>query len=68
MDGKLLLTVADTMELTSLGRTKIYQLIGSGEIPTVRIGRALRIPAKALQGWVERQEVQQATKSYSSAE
>jgi excisionase family DNA binding protein len=55
-ETKLLLTVASVMVRTSLGRTKIYQLIGSGEIPTVRIGRALRIPAKALQEWVEKQQ------------
>lgn len=57
MEEKLLLTVIDTMDRVSLGRTKIYQLISEGEIPTVRIGRALRIPAKALQEWVEKQQV-----------
>ena len=55
-DPKLLLTVADTMHRTSLGRTKIYQLISSGEISTCRIGRALRIPAKALEAWVAKQQ------------
>jgi len=55
-DRKLLLTVASVMECTSLGRTKIYQLISSGEISSVRIGRAVRVPAKALQEWVNRQQ------------
>ena len=57
-ETKLLLTVASVMARTSLGRTKIYQLIGTGEIPTCRIGRALRIPAKALEKWVEKQQNQ----------
>lgn len=32
METKLLLRVADVMEYTSLGRTKVYELIGAGEI------------------------------------
>jgi len=56
MESKLLLTVSDVMEQTSLGRTKIYQLIATKEIPTVRIGRAVRVPAKALREWVEKQQ------------
>jgi excisionase family DNA binding protein len=53
---KLLYTVADVMELTSCGRTKIYELLQTRAIDSVRVGRSIRIPAKALQEWVEKQQ------------
>jgi len=31
------------------GRSKIYELIASGEIPSVRIGGMLRVPVAALE-------------------
>ena len=51
---KLLLRVGEAIEITGLGRTKLYELIGSGEIPSVRVGSAVRIPVSALRDWVER--------------
>ncbi len=53
---KLLLRVAEAAELTSISRTKAYDLIASGEWPIVKIGRATRIPLAELQAWVERQK------------
>jgi len=53
---KLLYTVSEVQELTSLGRTKIYQLLQTpGGLESCRVGRAIRIPAKALEDWVEKQ-------------
>jgi excisionase family DNA binding protein len=49
-------TVPQACGKTSLGRSKLYELIRSGEIPTVRIGRAVRIPAKALEAFCDRYE------------
>lgn len=43
----------EVMHVTGLGRTTIYKLIATGEIPSVRIGRAVRVPAAALQRWLE---------------
>jgi len=51
---KLLVTVSTAQEALSIGRTKLYELLATGEIgPVVRIGRSIRIPAKALEQWVE---------------
>jgi excisionase family DNA binding protein len=44
----LLLTVAETQKLLRLGRGKTYALIRSKEIPSVRLGGAIRIPRDAL--------------------
>jgi excisionase family DNA binding protein len=42
--------------LGGLGRTKIYELIASGELRTVKIGRRRFIPVTAVQEYVARLE------------
>ena len=49
----MLLKVEAAAKLLSLGRTKTYALIASGELPVIRIGRAVRVPVAALHQWVE---------------
>ncbi|HEY4684819.1 MAG TPA: helix-turn-helix domain-containing protein [Dehalococcoidia bacterium] len=51
---RLLLTVDEVAERLGLGRTKVYELLGRGEIASVRIGTARRVPASALEAYVER--------------
>lgn len=50
---KLLLTPEEAAEVLSLGRTKVYQLIGDGTLRSVRIGKCRRVPAAALADLVE---------------
>lgn len=50
---KILITPEEAAEALSFGRTTIYELIGSGELQSVKIGRARRIPASALQDDVD---------------
>jgi excisionase family DNA binding protein len=45
---KLLLTPEEAAEALSIGRTKIYQLLSSGFLPSVRIGACRRIPIGAI--------------------
>jgi len=45
---KLLLKPEEAAELVSIGRSKVYELIGTGELASVRIGTSRRIPADAL--------------------
>jgi len=52
---QLLLKPEDAARALSLGRSKLHELVTTGELPAVRIGRATRIPASALQDWVQRQ-------------
>lgn len=49
---KLLLSVAEAGEVLSVGRTTVYTLLASGELESVHIGRARRIPAEALREYV----------------
>ena len=48
----LLLRASEVAHLLALGRSKVYELMNTGELPTVRIGAAVRVSAKALQEWV----------------
>ncbi|MGH2760452.1 MAG: helix-turn-helix domain-containing protein [Actinomycetota bacterium] len=53
-EARLLLTVREAGERLSLGRSLMYQLITSGEIDSVTIGRARRVPVAALDDYVRR--------------
>lgn len=50
----LLLKAEQTGEILGIGRTKVYELLASGEIESVRIGRNRLIPRKAVEEYVER--------------
>ena len=47
-----LLKAQEVGETLGLGRSKIYELMAEGQIPTVRIGRAVRVPERELQEWI----------------
>src|ERR1051325_9073645 len=49
----LLLEAPDVARLLGLGRTKVYELIARRQIPTIRVGRCVRVPASALARWIE---------------
>lgn len=51
---RVLLTVEQAARQLSISRTKMFQLIKDGEISSVRIGRARRVPADALTAYVDR--------------
>ncbi len=55
---RLLLRIPEVAEALGLGRTKIYELIAAGALPTIRVGRAVRVSVTALQKWVEEQNNQ----------
>jgi excisionase family DNA binding protein len=49
---KLLLTVAEAATALGLCRSAVYELLLTGAIPSVKIGRARRIPLKGLEDFV----------------
>jgi len=55
---RLLLRIPEVAEALGLGRTKVYELIAAGALPTIRVGRAVRVSVTALQKWVEEQNHQ----------
>ena len=54
MDEKVLLRVDEAATLLGVGRSFLYGLVQRGEIGSVKLGRARRIPAKALDEFVQR--------------
>lgn len=50
---KLLLTPEDAADLLSIGRSKVYELIGDGRLASVRIDASRRVPMSALLEFVE---------------
>jgi excisionase family DNA binding protein len=49
-----LVTFDEAAKSLGVSRATIYGLVESGELPSVRIGRARRIPVFALKAYVER--------------
>lgn len=49
---RLAYTIPEATLLTSTGRTTLYKAIRAGELPVIRIGRAVRLSASALEDWL----------------
>jgi excisionase family DNA binding protein len=52
-DGRLLLRAEEVAELLGIGRSKVWQMIWSGELPVIRMGKLVRIPRSRLEAWIE---------------
>ncbi len=48
----LLYRFPEAAQLLGLGRSTVYELVQRGELPVVRVGRAVRIAAEDLQAWI----------------
>jgi len=49
------LSLKDVQQLLGLGRTKAYELVTTGELPAVRIGRCIRVNRRELDEWLQAQ-------------
>ena len=47
--------INDAARMIGVGRTKLYELISSGELETVKIGKATRVTTASLRDLVRRQ-------------
>ena len=52
---RLMLRPSEAAEALGVSRSKAYELIASGEIPSVHVGGCLRVPLDALRAWIDRQ-------------
>jgi excisionase family DNA binding protein len=50
--GPLLLEAGQVAALLGVGKTKVFEMMASGELPVVRIGRLVRVPRAELEQWV----------------
>ena len=51
----MLLTARDVEAELQLGRTRTYELLRSGQIPVIRLGRAVRVSREWLEQWIAEQ-------------
>lgn len=49
---KLLLRPAEAAEAIGVSRSRTYELIASGELPSVRVGTSVRVPVAELEAWI----------------
>jgi excisionase family DNA binding protein len=47
-DTTVVLTIPEVAERLRIGRNQAYELVRSGQLYGVRIGRSIRVPQKAL--------------------
>ena len=52
---KLLLTVIEAAQALNLSRSLMYDLVLSGQVFSLKIGRSRRVPASELQAFIDRQ-------------
>jgi len=63
---KLLLRPMEAAELIAVGRSRIYEMLASGELPSIRIGRSVRVPLMELRKWVSEHQATACQSGVSS--
>jgi len=49
---RMLLRPAEAAEAIGVSRSRMYELLASGELPSIHVGRTVRVPVAALQAWI----------------
>jgi excisionase family DNA binding protein len=55
MAERILYRVAEAADAIGVSRSRAYELIAEGVIPSIRIGASLRVPVDALRARIEQQ-------------
>ncbi|NUU15809.1 excisionase family DNA-binding protein [Cellulomonas humilata] len=53
-DDRILLTVVEAARRLGVGRSLMYELLGSGQVESIHIGRLHKVPIDALETFVAR--------------
>ncbi len=53
VNERLLLTVEETAQRLGIGKTLAWRLVQEGQLPSVRLGRCVRVPRRELEEWVQ---------------
>ncbi|HAF18754.1 MAG TPA: hypothetical protein DEV93_14940 [Chloroflexi bacterium] len=51
--ASVMLRPEEVAKVLRIGRTRTFELLGSGDLPVVRIGRVVRVPKAALDRWID---------------
>jgi excisionase family DNA binding protein len=49
------LKVPEVASIIRVARSRVYELVADGDIPSIRIGRSVRVSRKELDRWLEEQ-------------
>jgi excisionase family DNA binding protein len=52
---RLLLKPIEFADAIGVSRSRAYELIQRGEVPSIRVGSSVRVPVDALRAWIQRQ-------------
>ena len=52
MNDRLMLRPAEAANSIGVSRSKCYELIARGDIPSVKVGGCVRVPVQALRDWI----------------
>jgi excisionase family DNA binding protein len=48
----LAIRATEAAKRLGIGRSKVYELISAGILPSIRIGKSVRVPVSALEKWL----------------
>lgn len=51
---RVLYRIEEAAELLSVSKSRVYELIRSGQLRTVKVGKSHRVPARSLDDYVAR--------------
>ncbi len=46
------LTLREMQEMLALSRTKCWELVASGQVPAIKVGRSVRVHRRGLEEWI----------------
>ena len=53
LGGERLLKATEVAVILGVGRSKVYEMLATSELPVVRIGTAVRVPHRKLLAWID---------------
>lgn len=63
MTERLALRVAEFAEAIGVSRSRGYELLATGEVPSIRIGASIRVPVTELRAWISRRLADQTAEA-----
>ncbi|MDP9315473.1 MAG: helix-turn-helix domain-containing protein [Chloroflexota bacterium] len=64
----MLLRPDEVAAALGLSRSRVYELLGSGELPSVRIGKSIRVSVTSLERWIAKLETGTVTHTTDNEE
>lgn len=55
-DDRLAISINEAARVAGVGRTRIYQALGDGELPSIKLGRRRLIRLSAIEDWLAKHE------------